>query len=157
MKGAPYSLNSTSKPDMPRAAESIQFFSDNIPFVLPSKTEVRIWLYRVAKQHKKTIGEISYIFVSDEQLLLMNQQFLQHDTFTDIISFDSTEGSTLSGEFYISIDRVRDNAKSFGVPVRDELHRVMVHGLLHLCGFKDKRAKEVAEMRKQEEKALALR
>ncbi len=142
---------------MPRAADSIHFFSDNIPFVLPSKTEVRGWLYRVAKQQKRTIGELSYIFVSDEQLLQMNQEFLQHDTYTDIISFDYTEGTTVAGEFYISIDRVRDNAKSFGVPVRDELHRVMAHGLLHLCGYKDKRAKDAAEMRKQEEKALALR
>jgi probable rRNA maturation factor len=142
---------------MPRAATSIQFFSDNIPFVLPAKTEARNWLVRVAKQHRKNIGELTYVFVSDAQLLVMNQEFLQHDTYTDIITFDYTEGTTVAGELYISIDRVRDNAKSFGVPVRDELHRVMAHGLLHLCGFKDKSPKEAAVMRKQEEKALALR
>ncbi|MGL5891961.1 MAG: rRNA maturation RNase YbeY [Bacteroidia bacterium] len=142
---------------MPRAATSIQFFSDNIPFVLPAKTEARNWLVRIAKQHKKSIGELSYIFVSDKQLLAMNREFLQHDTYTDIITFDYTQGTVLAGELYISIDRVRDNAANFGVPVRDELHRVMAHGLLHLCGYKDKHSKDIAEMRKQEEKALALR
>lgn len=142
---------------MPRAVKSIQFFSDNIPFVLPAKTEARLWLVRIAKKHKKTIGELSYIFVSDEQLLKMNKEFLQHDTYTDIITFDYTANPVLSGELYISIDRVRDNASNFGVSVRDELHRVMAHGLLHLCGYKDKQLKDAAEMRKQEEIALALR
>lgn len=142
---------------MPRLTSSIHFFSDNIPFVLPAKTEVRNWLSRIARKHKKTIGELTYVFVSDEHLLSMNQEFLQHDTYTDIITFDYSEWPVVSGELYISIDRVRDNAKSFRVPVKDELHRVIAHGLLHLCGYKDKTKKDAIEMRKQEEKALALR
>lgn len=135
----------------------ILFFSDGIPFVLPAKTDIRLWLNRVARKHKKQIGQLTYVFVSDEQLWKMNKDFLQHNTYTDIITFDYTELNTVSGELYISIDRVRDNAKSFGVPVRDELHRVMAHGLLHLCGYKDKTPKDAAAMRKQEELALALR
>ncbi|MCA6362073.1 MAG: rRNA maturation RNase YbeY [Bacteroidetes bacterium] len=142
---------------MPPQPKQILFFSDGIPFVLPAKAETRAWLNRIARKHKKQIGQLTYVFVSDEQLWKMNKDFLQHNTYTDIITFDYSEKNTVSGELYISIDRVRDNAKSFGVPVRDELHRVMAHGLLHLCGFKDKSTKEAAVMRKQEEMALALR
>jgi probable rRNA maturation factor len=142
---------------MPAQPQQILFFSDGIPFVLPAKTEARLWLNRIARKHKKQIGQLTYVFVSDEQLWKMNKDFLQHNTYTDIITFDYTNHNTVSGELYISIDRVRDNARSFGVPVRDELHRVMAHGLLHLCGFKDKTTKDAAAMRKQEELALALR
>lgn len=142
---------------MLQAAAGIHFHSDRIPFILRDKTGIRAWLLRIAAQHKRHIGSLTYVFVSDEQLLVMNRQFLQHDTYTDIITFDYSENKLVSGELYISIDRVRDNAKSFGVPVTDELHRVIAHGLLHLCGFKDKQPKQAAEMRKQEEKVLALR
>jgi probable rRNA maturation factor len=142
---------------MPAQPAQIHFYSDGIPFVLPAKTQIRLWLCRIARKHKKQIGELSYVFVSDEQLWKMNKDFLQHNTYTDIITFDYTEQHIVSGELYISIDRVRDNAKRFGVPVRDELHRVIAHGLLHLCGFKDKSDKDAAIMRKQEDAALALR
>ncbi|MCU0431921.1 MAG: rRNA maturation RNase YbeY [Bacteroidia bacterium] len=142
---------------MPSSANQIQFFSDGIPFVLPAKTEARKWLARIARKHKKQIGQLTYIFVSDEQLWAMNKDYLQHHTYTDIITFDYTQGNTVSGELYLSIDRIRDNAKTYGVPLRDELHRVMAHGLLHLCGFKDKTTKDAALMRRQEDAALALR
>lgn len=142
---------------MPAQSQQILFFSDGIPFVLPAKTEARIWLNRIARKHKKQIGQLTYVFVSDEQLWKMNKDFLQHNTYTDIITFDYSEQHIVSGELYISIDRVRDNARNFGVAVRDELHRVMAHGLLHLCGFKDKTSKDASLMRKQEELALALR
>jgi probable rRNA maturation factor len=142
---------------MLQTTASIKFHSDQIPFLLRNKTQVRSWLMRIAAKHKRHVGTLTYVFVSDEQLLGMNQQFLQHNTYTDIITFDYSEKMTVSGELYISIDRVRENARSFGVLVPDELHRVMAHGLLHLCGFNDKQPKQAAEMRRQEEKALALR
>lgn len=119
---------------------------------------LRLWLANVARLHKRKISGLNYIFVSDKQLLEMNRQFLNHDTYTDIITFESDCGkNAVCGEIYISIDRVRENAKKFDVGVKDELHRVMAHGLLHLCGFKDKSVKEQTVMRRQEEKALDLR
>lgn len=138
--------------------ESILFFSDGIQFTLRDKAKVRAWLTRVATSHKKKIAELNYVFVSDRKLLEMNQQFLDHDTLTDIITFqsDAPKGS-VAGEIFISVDRIADNARSFGQSRKDELHRVMAHGLLHLCGFKDKSEKDARTMRSQEEKALDLR
>ncbi len=107
--------------------------------------------------HKCRLGNLSFIFVDDEQLLLMNKQYLQHDYYTDIITFDYSEPPRISGDLFISVDRVKDNAKSFGVGFNTELHRVMVHGVLHLIGFSDKGKKAELMMRKQEEEALLLR
>lgn len=138
--------------------QSIQFFSDGIKFSLRDKTKIRHWLNRVAKRHKFRIAELNYVFVSDKKLLEMNRQFLDHDTFTDIITFPSeADAGFISGEIYISVDRVADNASRFQQSRKDELCRVMAHGLLHLCGFKDKSEKEQRTMRVQEEKALDLR
>lgn len=141
---------------MPKA--SIHFFSDSISFNLRDRRAIRLWLARLAKAHKKEIGYLNYVFVSDNQLLKMNQRFLSHNTFTDIITFPGEQvAGSVNGEIYISIDRVRDNARKFGVSTKDELHRVMAHGLLHLCGFNDKSSREQRVMRSQEEKALDLR
>lgn len=138
--------------------ETILFFTDGITFTLRDKTKIRRWLNTVARRHKKSIAELNYVFVSDSKLLGMNKQFLQHDTLTDIITFQNpAPKGAVAGEIFISVDRVRDNARTFGQSVKDELCRVMAHGLLHLCGFKDKSEKDQRAMRSQEEKALDLR
>jgi probable rRNA maturation factor len=136
----------------------IFFTVSEIPFKLKGQQVLRDWLDQVAAQHKAKIASLSYVFVSDEHLLSMNKEFLQHDTYTDIITFpyDDGESDGLVGEIFISIDRVRENAAEFGVVFDQELRRVMAHGLLHLAGFKDKTAKEVKAMRAAEDGALAL-
>lgn len=142
-------------------ATHLSFATGDVSFTLRNKTAITAWLKAVAKSHKRTIGTLSYSFVSDEYLLSINKRFLKHNTYTDIITFDysSEEQSknVVSGEIYISIDRVTDNAEKFGVSKKDELHRVMAHGLLHLCGFRDKTSAEQKRMRAEEENALALR
>ncbi len=117
-----------------------------------------MWIKEVARREKKTIKEINYIFCSDEYLLQLNQGFLNHKTLTDIITFDNSEGKNgLEGEIYISIERVQENAIKFNTEFEDELHRVMIHGVLHLIGYKDKKPSEKALMRKKEEACLSLR
>ncbi len=133
----------------------ITFHSD-IPFALKHKTKLREWITHVAKSYKKTCGELNYLFTSDEEVLRYNQEFLQHTTYTDIITFDNSEGSHINGDIIISVERVKENAHQFNVPVEEELRRVMVHGVLHLCGLKDKKAAQAAEMRAAEDKALRL-
>lgn len=130
----------------------INFFSENIPFTLSNKTLIRSWLLKCAAREKQTISELNYIFCSDNYLRKINKQFLNHDYFTDIITFPTTTpgDKNISGDIFISIDRVRDNAKSYGVSVNEELHRVMVHGLLHLCGYGDKGASQIKTMRAKE-------
>lgn len=115
------------------------------------------WLYAVARMHHRRLSELNYIFCSDHFLLEMNRRYLQHDTFTDIITFDNSDlPGIIEADIYISVDRVVENAGTFKVPVREELARVMAHGLLHLCGYGDKSPAEIAEMRKEEERALSL-
>jgi len=139
----------------------ILFFKENVRFTLRNKSEIPNWLIRLAKKHKRKIISLNYIFVNDEALLEMNRKFLNHDTFTDIITFDYSQDlkdkSLIHGEIFISIDRVRENARKFQTTEKNELHRVMAHGLLHLCGFKDKTAADQKQMRSQEENALDLR
>jgi rRNA maturation RNase YbeY len=138
--------------------ESILFFNDDIEFTLRDKAKVRGWLTRIAKSHKQKIAGLNYVFVSDKKLLEMNKRFLDHNTYTDIITFqhEAPKGS-VAGEIFISVDRVAANAQKFKASRKDELCRVMAHGLLHLCGFKDKSDKDQRLMRSQEEKALDLR
>ncbi len=109
------------------------------------------WLHAVSLSEQKTIGDLSYVFCSDEYLLDVNKQFLQHDTFTDIITFDYSADDLLHGEIYISTDRVADNAAFYKVSFLDELHRVMAHGLLHLIGYGDKTEAESEAMRALEQ------
>jgi len=106
---------------------------------------------------KKTLEEISYVFCSDNYLLKINQNHLNHDTYTDIITFDYSEGNLISSEIYISIDRVKENAKTHSAAILDELHRVIIHGVLHLCGYKDKTTKEAEAMRRKEDLYLGKR
>ena len=137
---------------------AIRFFSEGIPFKIDSPRKNVSWIKEVARREKKTIKEINYIFCSDGYLLQLNQGFLNHKTLTDIITFDNSEGKNgLEGEIYISIERVQENAIKFNTEFEDELHRVMIHGVLHLIGYKDKKPSEKALMRKKEEACLSLR
>ncbi|GAB4131018.1 MAG: rRNA maturation RNase YbeY [Bacteroidia bacterium] len=138
--------------------KKIYFHTEDIQFTLRNKLLLRNWLITVARKHKKTIDTINYIFVSDEYLYKMNVQFLNHKSLTDIITFQysDTDSKQISGDIYISIDRVRDNASIFKTGFTNELHRVLSHGLLHLCGYKDKTPQEEKRMRILEEKALDL-
>lgn len=119
--------------------------------------EIESWLAESAGSESREVGMVNVILVSDEYLLDMNRQYLQHDYFTDIITFDTSEGNTISGDLYISIERVADNASQFDVSATDELHRVMVHGVLHLCGYGDKTDEEKSTMRSKEDHYLSLR
>ncbi|MFN7261499.1 MAG: rRNA maturation RNase YbeY [Cyclobacteriaceae bacterium] len=137
---------------------TIRFFSEDISFKIDLPRKKSQWIKEVARREKKTIKEINYIFCSDEYLLQLNQGFLNHKTLTDIITFDNSEGENgLEGEIYISIERVQENAIKFNNEFEDELHRVMIHGVLHLIGYKDKKPSEKALMRKKEEACLSLR
>jgi probable rRNA maturation factor len=136
----------------------IRFFSENIDFKLKHPKKVSSWIKLVIKKEKRTIKEINYIFCSDEYLLQLNKDFLNHKTLTDIITFHNSEDrKALEGEIYISIERVKENAIKFHADFEDELHRVMIHGVLHLIGYKDKKPSEKALMRKKEEACLSLR
>ncbi|WP_084274373.1 rRNA maturation RNase YbeY [Crocinitomix catalasitica] len=116
-----------------------------------------LWLSGIATNHGKQIGELTYVFCTDEYLLDMNKSYLNHDYYTDIITFNYNEENSLSGDLFISYDRVVDNAKDLGFSVDDELSRVIVHGLLHLIGFDDKTDEDQERMTEEENKSLALR
>ena len=118
------------------------------------ETEVSAWVRQVAKSYGKVVGDVNYIFVDDETMLDINRRFLGHDYYTDHIGFDYSQGNALSGDIYISLDTVRTNAEQFGATQDEELHRIIIHGLLHLCGLRDKTPEERAEMQKAEDKAL---
>jgi probable rRNA maturation factor len=115
------------------------------------------WIRTVAKKYKKEIGAVQYIICTDDELLQINLDFLKHNYYTDIITFDYSEGNTISGDIFVSIDRISENATKLGVLLNDEWHRILIHGILHLCGFKDKTAKDAKIMRENEEKALKMR
>ncbi len=132
------------------------FNNEDLVFKLKQPLKTKQWLKAIALKHKKTIGEINYIFCSDEGQLARNQQFLNHNTYTDIITFDYSEKNKISGDVFISIERVTENAKKFDVEFDKELNRVIAHGLLHLCGFKDKTKEQAATMRKKEDEALMI-
>lgn len=121
------------------------------------KRETTGWIKSVAATYGKKIGEIAYIFCSDEKILEVNKQYLQHDYYTDIITFDYCAGDRLSGDIFISLDTVRTNAEQFRQPYERELHRVIIHGILHLCGIDDKGPGEREIMEAAENKALAMR
>jgi len=128
----------------------VQFFFRNIFFSLKKKSGVKKLILSVIRKEKKKAGDINFIFCSDEFLLALNKKFLKHDAFTDIITFQYPPSDKLSAEIFISIPRVKENAKKFEVSFENELHRVMIHGMLHLCGYNDKSAKQKEEIRKKE-------
>ena len=136
----------------------IKFESIDIEFPQLNQRLDKEWIEEFVASYDRKIGELYYLFCSDEDLLAFNQKRMNHDFYTDIVTFPLNDCSEyLSGEFYISIDRIRDNAQQLGKPFDEEFHRVLAHGVLHLIGFDDKTASAAAEMRKQEEKCLKMR
>ena len=121
------------------------------------KRETTAWIYAVAAQHGRKVGEIGYMFVDDEKILEVNREYLGHDYYTDIITFDYDEDDIISGDLVISLDTVKTNAEQFGKDYDEELHRVIIHGILHLCGINDKGPGEREIMEAEENKALAMR
>ena len=141
--------------DFDETDEPIIFNVEDIDFELPDTEGVIAWINRVAEGEDKRIGAVSYIFCSDNYLIELNREYLKHDTLTDIITFPYSS-TPIEGDIFISIDRVRDNAKDFGVAFEHELRRVIIHGVLHLCGYGDKTDAQAAVMRQKEDAALAL-
>jgi probable rRNA maturation factor len=135
--------------------QKVQFYSmDRCP-ALKERTRLKLFIERLFITEKNKLGNLSYIFCSDEHLLTINQDFLKHDFYTDVITFDlSSSKNQIEGEVYLSIDRIRSNAKQLGVSFKEELHRVIFHGALHLCGYKDKKKEEVIVMRSKENEYL---
>ncbi len=135
----------------------IRYFNEDIKFELKHKLFNNSWLKTVAGSEMKRLGDINIIFCSDSYILEVNLKYLQHDYFTDIITFDYCEGDKLSGDLFISIDSVRENSVFYGTEFEDELNRVMVHGLLHLIGYDDHSESDIAQMRAKENYYLELR
>lgn len=136
----------------------IQFFSEGCTFRPKHPVKLRSWLRKIISSEGSSMGDLNFIFCPDEVLLKMNEHYLQHDTFTDIITFDHSDGEPeISGDIFISIDRVRENAIKYATSFPDELHRVMAHGILHLLGYGDKTTKEKRTMREKEAACLSLR
>lgn len=140
---------------MMEKAAPIQFHYQADPFSFPNRTSCKQFLVQLFRREKKALAQLTYVFCTDAYLLTINQDFLQHDYFTDIITFGLSEPKApIEGEVYISIDRVRDNAQNLGESFQRELHRVIFHGALHLCGYKDKTKAEEKLMRQKEEEYL---
>ena len=135
----------------------ITYNTDGVKMPSIKKRENTAWVKAVAASYVNRVGEIAYIFVDDEKILEVNRQYLGHDYYTDIITFDYCEGDVISGDLFISLDTVRTNAEQVGATYEEELHRVIIHGILHLCGINDKGPGEREIMEAAEDKALALR
>ncbi|NJY61478.1 rRNA maturation RNase YbeY [Salinimicrobium sp. CDJ15-81-2] len=133
----------------------INFYSEN-DFELQHSTQFKTWIKEVIASEGKKTGEISFIFCDDEYLLEINQQYLDHDTYTDIISFDISVGNILNGDIFISTERVAENASEYGVTFEEEIKRVIIHGVLHFCGYKDKSKEEAQLMRAKEEEKMKM-
>lgn len=132
----------------------ISFANQGISFTLKGKNKIKQWIKSVIEIEQSKLGDVQYIFCSDDELLKINIAHLNHDTYTDIITFDYTEKKMIHGDIFISIDRVKENAQKYNVTFENELHRVMIHGILHLCGYKDKKREDSKKMREMEDKAL---
>lgn len=135
---------------------AISFSNDNIVFNLKRKSDLKTWIKSTVEREKHLLGSLNYIFTSDESLLKINIEYLNHNTYTDIITFNYNENKKVSGDIFISIDRVKENAEKFEVSFEEELRRVMIHGVLHLCGYKDKTKADSDLMRKKENASLRL-
>ena len=134
----------------------VSYFFENTDFKLKGKTRIKQWLKLVAESEIFTLGNVSVIFCSDNYILDINQRYLQLDYFTDIITFDYTEGTKISGDLFISVDSVRENSIEYGTEFEDELHRVIVHGILHLIGYDDHSEEDIKVMRAKEDYYLSL-
>ena len=135
----------------------ISYSTESVRMPAIRKRETTAWIRRVAQTYGKKVGEVGYLFCDDAKILEVNREFLQHDYYTDIITFDYCEDDVLNGDLVISLDTVRTNAELFGKDYEEELHRVIIHGILHLCGINDKGPGERELMEAAENKALALR
>lgn len=135
---------------------SIEFFSEN-SFELKDQSQLSHWINSTAKEEGRYIGALNYIFCNDEYLHKINVEFLNHDMYTDIITFDYCVGNEIISDIYISTERVSENAKKYSDSFEEEIHRVLIHGLLHLCGYKDKSEEEKSLMREKENYYLSLR
>ena len=135
----------------------ISYQTDGVKMPSIKRRENSAWVKAVAAAHGKKVGEVAYIFCNDEKILEVNREYLQHDYYTDIITFDYTEGDVISGDLFISLDTVRTNAEQVGASYDEELHRVIIHGILHLCGINDKGPGEREIMEAEENRALAMR
>ena len=135
---------------------AIFFHAEEVKFPPIKKRETANWIHTVAKTHGKNIGEISYLFCNDKKILEINRQYLQHDYYTDIITFDYSEESTISGDIFISLETVLSNSQKYNTPFIQELYRVIIHGILHLCGMQDDSEEKEKEMREAEDRALLL-
>lgn len=134
---------------------AISFFEEDIKFPLKEKTKHKNWLRKIAANQSLKIGDLNYVFCSDQYLYQINVEYLNHETYTDIITFDnSEEKNTIEGDIFISIERVRDNAKKEKISFEEELLRVMSHGLLHLMGYKDKKEEDQKIMREMENESI---
>jgi rRNA maturation RNase YbeY len=136
---------------------NISFLAESIKFSMPDKMAVKAWIKNTISEEQKRVGEISIVFCSDDYLLKVNNEFLKHDFYTDIITFDYCEDDVVSGDLMISIDRVRENAETQKGLFIDELHRVIIHGVLHLLGYHDKAKNEIKVMREKEDYYLKKR
>ena len=134
----------------------ITYSAENVKMPKIRKRDTSAWIKKVAATYNRTVGEVGYLFCDDEKILEVNREYLQHDYYTDIITFDYDEGDQINGDLVISLDTVRTNAELFGKTYEEELHRVIIHGILHLCGINDKGPGEREIMEAAENKALAM-
>ncbi len=134
----------------------INFECEDVELDLKNKLILRKWIKQVALSYGFKTGELTYIFCSDDKIIEVNRQYLQHDYYTDVITFDYDEDDVISGDMFISVDTVKTNAEQFAPSFLEELHRVIIHGVLHLCGLKDKAPEDEKKMRAAEEKALSM-
>lgn len=132
----------------------ITYNAEGVRMPAIKKRETTAWIKEVAAAHGRKVGDVGYMFVDDEKILEVNREYLGHDYYTDIITFDYDEGDVINGDLVISLDTVRSNAELFGKPYDEELHRVIIHGILHLCGINDKGPGEREIMEAEENKAL---
>ena len=135
---------------------AISFNNQSISFKLKEKTNLKQWIKTITEKEKHNVGTINYVFCTDDELLEINIKHLNHNTLTDIITFDYTEGKTINSDIFISIERVLENSKKFKVTFDEEFHRVLIHGVLHLCGYKDKSKADAELMRKKENASIKL-
>lgn len=138
------------------AMNNISFHNEGVGTKTPSKRLLKAWIKEFVSNHGKKVGELAFVFCSDEKILEVNQNFLQHDYYTDIITFDYCEGEIVSGDIFISVERVKENATSHNAEYNTELIRVLAHGVLHLIGFQDKSPKKKKEMTENEDLCISL-
>jgi rRNA maturation RNase YbeY len=151
-------MNEDSFPNLMenQAEQAISFFSEDIDFILANQDIIQKWINLIIEQEKNVLSYINYIFCSDTYLHKINLEYLEHDTLTDIITFPYTEAPPIESDVFISIDRVKENAKIFNASFERELYRVIIHGVLHLCGYSDKDDESKKLMRKKEDEAIQI-